>query len=82
MAIEVFNRYEHKYIIDENTFCKVLKIINEHMITDFVAYGARRVLYYKKGFFACKQYYKNCKRYFFAERSDTQNRNQRGRKRR
>ena len=35
MAIEVFNRYEHKYIIDENTFCKVLKIINEHMITEF-----------------------------------------------
>lgn len=34
MAIEVFNRYEHKYIIDKETFLKVLKIMDEHMVID------------------------------------------------
>lgn len=34
MAIEIFNRYEHKYIIDKETFEKVIKIIDEHMVID------------------------------------------------
>ena len=31
MAIEVFNRYEHKYILDRETFEKVIKILDEHI---------------------------------------------------
>lgn len=34
MAIEVFNRYEHKYILDKETYEKVIKIIDEHMELD------------------------------------------------
>lgn len=34
MAIEVFNRYEHKYIIDKEIFEKVIKILDEHMDMD------------------------------------------------
>lgn len=34
MAIEVFNRYEHKYILNEKTFLKVLKVMDEHMALD------------------------------------------------
>ena len=34
MAIEVFNRYEHKYMIDKETFEKVLKVLDEHMDMD------------------------------------------------
>ena len=34
MAIEVFNRYEHKYIIDRETFEKVLIVMDEHMEID------------------------------------------------
>lgn len=34
MAIEVFNRYEHKYMLDKNTFEKVLKIMDKHMELD------------------------------------------------
>lgn len=34
MAIEVFNRYEHKYIIDKEIFEKVIKILDEHMDID------------------------------------------------
>lgn len=34
MAIEVFNRYEHKYMLDRETFEKVIKIMDEHMIID------------------------------------------------
>ncbi len=34
MAIEVFNRYEHKYILDRATFEKVIKIMDRHMIPD------------------------------------------------
>ena len=30
MAIEVFNRYEHKYMLDRETFEKVIKILDEH----------------------------------------------------
>ena len=28
MAIEVFNRYEHKYMLDRETFEKVIKILD------------------------------------------------------
>ena len=34
MAIEVFNRYEHKYMLDRETFEKVIKILDEHMYMD------------------------------------------------
>lgn len=34
MAIEVFNRYEHKYLIDRKTFQEVIKIMDEHMEID------------------------------------------------
>ena len=34
MAIEVFNRYEQKYIIDREIFEKVIKIMDAHMILD------------------------------------------------
>ena len=34
MAIEIFNRYEHKYILDRETFEKVIKILDEHMEMD------------------------------------------------
>lgn len=35
MAIEVFNRYEYKYLLDEETFKKVTAVLNEHMVMDF-----------------------------------------------
>ena len=34
MAIEVFNRYEHKYILDRERFEKVIQILDEHMEMD------------------------------------------------
>lgn len=34
MAIEVFNRYEHKYLMDALTYEKVLKIMDCHMVLD------------------------------------------------
>lgn len=34
IAIEVFNRYEHKHIIDRETFDKVLKFMDDHMLMD------------------------------------------------
>ncbi len=34
MAIEVFNRYEHKYLLDRDTFLKVIKVLDEHMDMD------------------------------------------------
>ena len=34
MSIEVFNRYEHKYMLNRETFEKVIKILDEHMIMD------------------------------------------------
>jgi SPX domain protein involved in polyphosphate accumulation len=34
MAIEIFNRYEHKYKLDEETFHKVLEIMDKHMELD------------------------------------------------
>ena len=34
MAIEIFNRYEHKYKLDMKTFNKVLEIMDEHMELD------------------------------------------------
>lgn len=34
MAIEVFNRYEHKYMLDKDIFIKVLKIMDKHMVAD------------------------------------------------
>lgn len=34
MAIEVFNRFEHKYMLDKETFLKVLKVMDEYMEID------------------------------------------------
>lgn len=34
MAIEIFNRFEHKYKIDTETFHKVLKVMDRHMELD------------------------------------------------
>ncbi|MBQ7718624.1 MAG: polyphosphate polymerase domain-containing protein [Clostridia bacterium] len=34
MAIEVFNRYEHKYFLDKETFERVIKVMDEHMVID------------------------------------------------
>ena len=34
MAIEVFNRYEHKYLLDKDTFQRVIKIMDAHMELD------------------------------------------------
>ena len=34
MAIEVFNRYEHKYMLNAETFNKVITVIEQHMEID------------------------------------------------
>lgn len=34
MAIEVFNRYEHKYLLNRKTYENVLEVMDEHMILD------------------------------------------------
>ncbi len=34
MAIEVFNRYEHKYLINEREMGKILEVMDEHMQLD------------------------------------------------
>ena len=34
MAIEVFNRYEYKYIINTETLKHIVSVINEHMVPD------------------------------------------------
>ena len=34
MAIEVFNRHEQKYLLDADTFQKVLEVMDEHMMPD------------------------------------------------
>ena len=41
MPIEVFNRYEHKYILDRKTFEKVIKSLDEHMIVDYHNEGCK-----------------------------------------
>lgn len=34
MAIEIFNRYEHKYLMDKATYEKVIPVIEQHMELD------------------------------------------------
>ncbi|MGN0150596.1 MAG: polyphosphate polymerase domain-containing protein [Clostridia bacterium] len=34
MAIEVFNRFENKYMLDTKTFEKICKVMDEHMVLD------------------------------------------------
>lgn len=34
MAIEVFNRYEHKYMLDRKTYEKVIEVMDQHMELD------------------------------------------------
>lgn len=43
MAIEVFNRYEHKYMLDEETFKRVTALMDTHMIPD--SHNANHKLY-------------------------------------
>ncbi len=41
MAIEVFNRYEHKYLLDEETYKKVIEVMDAHMELDKYNKGHR-----------------------------------------
>ena len=41
MAIEVFNRYEHKYFMQTKTYEKVLKVTDQHMVLDKYNQGHR-----------------------------------------
>ena len=34
MAIEIFNRYENKYLMDTNTFHRVVSVLEQHMTAD------------------------------------------------
>lgn len=34
MAIEIFNRHEQKYLLDEDTFQKVIEVMDKHMMPD------------------------------------------------
>lgn len=34
MAIEVFNRYEHKYILDNAAYAHILSVLDAHMELD------------------------------------------------
>ena len=34
MAIEVFNRYEQKYMLDYDTYKKVVSVMDKHMTPD------------------------------------------------
>ena len=43
MAIEVFNRYEHKYLLDKDTYEKVIEIMDKHMNLD--SYNENHVPY-------------------------------------
>lgn len=43
MAIEVFNRYEHKYILDFKTYNRVISVMDEHMELD--SYNINRKSY-------------------------------------
>ena len=38
MAIEVFNRYEKKYMLDEHTFRRLLERINIILMDNFIVY--------------------------------------------
>ncbi len=31
MAIEIFNRYEKKFLLDDKTYCQVIRRISEYM---------------------------------------------------
>ncbi len=48
MAIEVFNRYEYKYLVDKNTLSKLLKIFDEVLIKDEFCqkYGEYHIINY------------------------------------
>ena len=41
MAIEVFNRYEHKYLLDNETYKRVIEVMDEHMSLDKYNKGHR-----------------------------------------
>lgn len=41
MAIEVFNRYEHKYLMDKATYKKLIAVIGEHMELDKFNQGGK-----------------------------------------
>lgn len=56
MAIEVFNRYEKKYLLDEETYQRVLEAIKDYMIPD---------KYNQKG-----EFYKICNIYYDTRNDD------------
>ena len=39
MAIEVFSRYEKKYLLDENKYRYIIDRIDSHMIADIYSRG-------------------------------------------
>ena len=41
MAIEVFNRYEHKYMMDDETYHKVSERLQEHMVMDYYNFDSK-----------------------------------------
>ena len=41
MAKEVFNRFEHKYLLDEDTYEKITKVMEEHMVPDSYNIGRK-----------------------------------------
>ena len=42
VEIEVFNRYEHKYIIDKETFKKVINVLDKHMVMHHSIISAKK----------------------------------------
>ena len=45
MAIEVFNRYEKKYMLDEHTFRRLLERINDYMEPDKYNLNGQFIVY-------------------------------------
>ena len=41
MAKEVFNRFEHKYLLDGDTYEKITKVMEEHMVPDSYNIGRK-----------------------------------------
>ena len=41
MAREVFNRFEHKYLLDGDTYEKITKVMEEHMVPDSYNIGRK-----------------------------------------
>ncbi len=64
MAIEIFNRYEHKYLIDKQTYEKVIPIIESHMELDVYNEG-------HKPYTIANIYYDTCDDYLIRRSLDS-----------